>query len=461
MHSTEGPRMAVGDVNNDALDDLYICGAKGSAGVLYIQKGSGAFVPSNSELFEAESTSEETGCALFDADGDGDIDLYVACGGNELPSTSSALGDRLYLNNGMGIFFKSSQILPAGRYESSSCVQPSDFDGDGDMDLFVGIRLRPSLYGIPVNGYLLKNDGSGRFTNVSDQIAPSLKEVGMITDMVWTDVDNDKDPDIVIVGQWMPVKLFINEGGHFTDCSDSYGLSGTEGWWNRVAATDLDGDGHMDLVLGNHGLNSRFHASTEKPLTMYVNDFDMNGSVEHIICAFNGDTAYPVAMKDDLVRQIPALGQKYETFKAYSGETIHDIFSEEILQRSVVLRATILESSVLINSGQGLFRMESLPTECQLSPVYAIETGDFDHDGNCDVILGGNMSRAKPETGIYSAGHGLFLKGSGNGDWLAVPADNSGLFTRGDIRDFKIIKINGKGVITVARNNENLHFYTF
>ena len=461
MHSTEGPRMAVGDVNNDALDDLYICGAKGSAGVLYIQKGNGDFVTSNSDLFESESTSEETGCALFDADGDGDIDLYVACGGNELPSTSSALGDRLYLNQGMGIFFKSSQILPAGRYESSSCVQPSDFDGDGDMDLFVGIRLRPSLYGIPVNGYLLENDGSGRFTNVSDQIAPRLKEVGMITDMVWTDVDNDKDPDMVIVGQWMPVKLFINEGGHFTDRSHSYGLSDTEGWWNRVAATDLDGDGHMDLVLGNHGLNSRFHASPEKPLTMYVNDFDMNGSVEHIICAFNGDTAYPVAMKDDLVRQIPVLERKYETFKAYSGETIHDIFSEEILQRSVVLRATILESSVLINSGQGLFRMESLPTECQLSPVYAIETGDFDHDGMCDVILGGNLSNAKPQTGTYSAGHGLFLKGLGKDVWRAVPSDSSGFFTRGDIRDFKIIKINGNPMISVARNNENLHFYTF
>ena len=461
MHSSEGPRMTVADVNNDRLEDLYICGAKGFAGVLYIQKGNGHFVPSNSSLFEAESSSEETGCALFDADGDGDNDLYVACGGNELSSSSSALSDRLYLNNGMGIFSKSQQILPAGRYESSSCVQASDFDGDGDMDLFVGIRLRPFLYGIPVNGYLLENDGMGHFTNISAEKAPGLKELGMITDMAWADVDNDKDPDMVIVGQWMPVKIFINEGGSFIDRSDSYGLSGTEGWWNRVQATDLDGDGHMDLVLGNHGLNSRFHASPEKPLTMYVNDFDLNGSVEHIICAFNGDTAYPVAMKDDLVRQIPALERRYETFKAYSGETINDIFSEEILQRSVVLRATTLESSVLINTGQGVFRMESLPGECQLSPVYAIETGDFDHDGMCDVILGGNMSRAKPETGIYSAGHGLFLKGFGNHMWRAVPADSSGFFTRGDIRDFKIIKINGNRVISVARNNENLHFYTF
>ena len=283
----------------------------------------------------------------------------------------------------------------------------------------------------------------------------------MITDMVWTDVDNDKDPDMVIVGQWMPVKLFINEEGRFTDRSDDYGLKGTEGWWKRLSADDLDEDGDMDLVLGNHGLNSRFRASLEKPLTMYVNDFDMNGSVEHIICAFNGDTAYPMVMKDDLVKQIPALERDYETFKAYSGETIQDIFSEEILQRSVVLSATNLESSVLINDGQGSFNIKPLPAESQFSPVYAIATGDFDYDGLCDILLGGNMTRAKPETGIYNAGQGLLLKGCGNEVWRAISADSSGFSTRGEIRDFKIVKIKGKSMISVARNNENLHFYTF
>ncbi len=461
MHSSEGPRMATADVNGDGLDDLYFCGAKASPGALYIQHSDGHFSSSGKTLFEPESNSEETACAFFDADGDGDQDLYVACGGNELPSSSSALSDRLYLNNGKGIFSKSKQVLPSGRYESSSTVQAADFDGDGDSDLFVGIRLRPFLYGVPVNGYLLENDGKGSFTNVSDLKAPGLKELGMITDMVWTDVDNDKDPDMVMVGQWMPVKLFINEEGHFTDRSDDYGLQGTEGWWNRISAADLDGDGDMDLVLGNHGLNSRFHASREKPLTMYVNDFDMNGRVEHIICAFNGDTSYPVAMKDDLVKQIPALKQVYKTFKAYSGETIQDIFSEDILQRSVVLSATNLESSVLINNGQGSFQIKPLPASSQLSPVYAIETGDFDHDGLCDILLGGNMTRAKPETGIYSAGHGLFLKGCGNEVWRVIPADSSGFFSKGEIRDFKIIKIKGNNVIAVARNDENLHFYTF
>ncbi len=461
MHSNEGPRMAAGDVNGDKMDDLYICGASGSAGALYIQNKNGSFSSSNRALFDKDINSEETGCAFFDADGDGDLDLYVACGGNEFSSSSSSLSDRLYLNNGSGNFTRSEQILPAGRYESTSCVKASDFDRDGDMDLFVGIRLRPYLYGIPVNGYLLQNDGRGNFTNVSDKVAPELKELGMITDMVWTDVDMDKDPDMVIVGDWMPVKVFINEGGQFTDRSDSWGLSGTEGWWNRVSAGDLDGDGDTDLVLGNHGLNSRFQATSEKPVTMYVNDFDLNGTVEHIICVFNGDTAYPLAMKDALVRQIPALGSKYETFKSYSGQTIQDIFSEEILERSVVKQVNMLESVVLTNDGSGSFQVHPLPLESQLFPVYAIITGDFDQDGLGDILLGGNLSRTKPETGIYCAGYGLFLKGKGSGDWAAVPADSSGFFTKGEIRDFEMIKINGKQVISVARNNQNLHFYTF
>lgn len=460
MNSNEGPRMDRGDVNGDGLDDLYICGARGEPGALYIQKN-GGFISTNKDLFEAGSSSEESDCLFFDADGDGDLDLYVACGGSELSSSSSALADKLYLNRGRGVFSRSGQILPAGRYESSSCVSAEDYDGDGDMDLFVGIRLRPFLYGIPASACLLENDGSGKFTDVSDEKAPGLKEIGMVSDMVWTDVDQDRDPDMVIVGDWMPVKLLINENGRFEDRSESAGLSGTEGWWKRIAGGDLDGDGDQDFVLGNHGLNSRFRATDGKPLTMYVNDFDLNGSVEHIICAYNGDTAYPVAMKNDMVNQIPALERKYETFKAYSGQTIQDMFSEEILERSVIAYARILENAVLINDGQGHLLLKSLPAEGQLFPVYAVSTGDFDQDGNCDILLGGNLSRAKPETGIYSAGFGLFLKGNGLGDWHAVPADSSGFFTRGEIRDFKLIKINGNNVISVARNNQNLHFYTF
>lgn len=460
MHSNEGPRMAVGDVNGDALEDLYICGAKGTAGALFIQHQQG-FVRSNRSVLDQDSTSEETDCLFFDADGDGDLDLYVACGGSEFSSSSSALADRLYLNNGKGSFSKSMQVLPAGHYESSACVRSADYDGDGDQDLFVGIRLRPFLYGVPSDGILLENDGKGNFSGVTEEKAPGLKELGMITDMAWADVDGDGDPDMVILGDWMPVKIFLNDEGRFTDRSGSFGLSGTEGWWHRLAAVDLDGDGDTDLVAGNHGLNSRFRASPEKPISMYVNDFDMNGNVEQIICAYNGDTSYPVVMKDDLVRQVPGLGSVYNTFQSYSGQSIGDIFSEEVLQRSVVLKAHMLESVLLVNDGQGSFQLKALPAESQLFPVYAIATGDFDHDQVCDILLGGNLSRAKPETGTYSAGHGLFLQGTAGGDWKAVPADSSGFFTRGEIRDIRILEIGGKPEVAVARNNQNLHFYTF
>ncbi|MEI6047426.1 MAG: VCBS repeat-containing protein [Bacteroidota bacterium] len=461
MLSNEGPRMAVGDVNGDGLDDIYICGAKDSPGALFVQDRNGHFRKTNDKLFEADKICEDTDCAFFDADGDGDQDLYVASGGNEFPSSSSALADRLYINDGKGNFVKSGQILPAGKYESTSCVQPADFDKDGDVDLFVGIRLRPFEYGVPVNGYLLENNGHGNFTNITGKKAPGLSLIGMITDMAWADVDNDGDLDMAIVGDWMPVKIFINDNGIFTDQSERFGLSNTEGWWHTIVAKDLNGDGKVDFVLGNQGLNSRFKASANKPLTMYVNDFDLNGSVEQIICCYNGDKSYPVAMKDDLVKQIPSLAMKFKKYDDYKDATIGDIFSPEILNRSVKLNARYLESCVLINTGQGSFHITPLPVEAQFSPVYAINADDFDDDGICDIILGGNQSGAKPETGIYDASYGLFLKGYTGEKWKSVPSFKSGFFTKGEIRDLKILNINGSRIIAVARNNDNLQFYKY
>ncbi|MGD0756194.1 MAG: VCBS repeat-containing protein, partial [Bacteroidales bacterium] len=424
MVSNEGPHFAVGDVNGDGLDDIYICGAKDSPGALYVQDRNGHFKKTNEELFEADKICEDTDCAFFDADGDGDLDLYVASGGNQFPSSSSALADRLYINDGKGHFTKSDQILPAGKYESTSCVRPADFNKDGSIDLFVGIRLRPFEYGLPANGYLLQNDGHGNFRNVTAKIAPGLLNLGMITDMVWADVNNDGYPDMVIVGDWMPVKIFINENGIFKDESEQYGLSNTEGWWHSIVAKDLNGDGKVDFILGNHGLNSRFKASVSKPVTMYVNDFDLNGSIEQIICTYNGDKSYPMAMKDDLVKQIPSLAARFKKFDDYKDATIEDIFSPDILQRSVKLTARYMESCVMINMGNGTFRLTPLPVEAQFSPVYAICAEDFDHDGICDILIGGNQYRAKPETGIYDASYGLFLKGDTGGTWKSVSSLN-------------------------------------
>ena len=459
--SNEGPHMAIGDVNGDGLDDIFICNGKGNPGCLYIQNGMGSFNKKDEKVFEDDKISETTDCAFFDADGDGDLDLYVTSGGNEFPSSSSALNNHLYLNDGKGHFARSGQILPAGKYESTSCVKAADFDKDGDMDLFVGTRLLPFSYGLPVNGYLLENDGHGNFINVTEKKAPGLLKIGMITDMVWADVDNDGDLDMVIVGDWMPVKIFINNSGIFTDESERFGLSGTEGWWHTIIAKDLNGDGNIDFVLGNQGLNSIFRASDKKPVVMYVNDFDLNGSIEQVICTFNGDTLFPVVKKDDLVKQIPSLTEKYKKYADYRNQTIEDIFSPEILKRSVELNAKIMESCVLINKGNGSFHLQPLPAEAQFSPVYAIAADDFDHDGICDILIGGNQCRAKPETGIYDASYGLFLKGYAGNIWKSVSADSSGLFTRGEIRDFKILNIKGDPVVVVARNNNNLQFYKY
>jgi hypothetical protein len=459
MLSTEGPRTCSGDVNGDGLMDLFVGGARGQAGGLLLQEKDGSWLESNQALFEKDSSSEDTDCALFDADNDGDLDLYVASGGNELPSISSALADRLYLNNGRGVFSKSPQILPAGRYESTACVRAADYDDDGVMELFVGIRLRPFLYGVPVDGYLLENDGKGNFTNRSALIAPELKEVGMLRDMKWEDVDGDGDPDMILAGDWMPLKIFINEQGTFKESREAFGSENTSGWWNCIATGDFDHDGDMDFVAGNHGLNSRFKASAERPVTMYVNDFDRNGSAEQIICVYDGDSAYPLALKHDLTRQIPDLLKKYPKYELYKEQTINDIFAPEQLSSAIRLDVDRLETSLFINDGSGHFTVRALPVEVQFSTVMAAETGDFNGDGNPDLLLGGNLYRVKPEVGRYDASYGNFLAGDGHGGFKVIPPLVSGFRLEGEIRDIQTIQTPGGKMLVVARNNDPFQLF--
>lgn len=459
MKSTEGPKMAMADVDGNGTDDFFIGGAKDSPGKLFLQTPDGKFRESNLALFEQDAISEDTDCLFVDVDGDRDQDLYVTSGGSEFSASSLALLDRLYINDGKGIFHKSEQNLPAGKPESTSVVTAADYDQDGDLDLFVGVRMQPGLYGIPQNGYILENDGSGQFMDATKRISPELTDLGLITDAAWEDYDQDGDPDLIVVGEWMSIKLFRNEKGKFTEVSRNFGLENTSGWWNVIRAADIDGDGDVDFVVGNHGLNSRFKASVEEPISCYINDFDKNGSVEQLICSFNDGNSYPMVLRHDLVKQMPELNKKYLKYESYKGQQIHDIFTEEQLKGSVVHHVVMLESVILRNNGRDGFVVEPLPYEAQLAPVYGMLIQDMDHDGQNDIVLGGNLHNVKPEVGRYDASYGLLLTGTDKGKFQVVPFQQSGLFLEGEVRDFQLLKINGSSSLAVSRNNDSIKFF--
>lgn len=460
MLSTQGPHAAVGDVNGDGLDDCYIGGAKDQAGQLFIQSSSGAFHTTSSIAFEKDKGSEDTDALFFDADGDGDLDLYVCSGGNEFSSSSSALIDRLYLNDGKGNFTKSNQTLPTSAFESSACVQAADFDGDGDQDLFVGIRQRPFLYGVPVNGYLLQNDGKGHFTNITKEAAPGLLGLGLITDALWMDIDGDKDLDLIVAGEWMSISIFMNNNGKFTNTTEKAGLADTKGWWNILRAADFDNDGDLDIIAGNHGWNSRFRASKERPLSMYVNDFDQNGTAEQIFCMYNGTVSYPMVLRHDLVTQMPILKKKYLKYASYQDQTITDIFTPEQLKNAVKQEVYELASVILINEG-GKFKVQYLPTEAQFSPIFGLAVSDFDGDQKEDMLVGGNFYGAKPEVGRYDASYGLLLKGNGKGGFTPISPKQCGFRLDGEVRDIELLRTVGKRLVLVAKNNAEIALFSY
>lgn len=453
MVSTEGPRTSQADVNGDGLIDFYVGGARTFPGTLFVQNRNGTFTSSDKATWEADKASEDAGSVFFDADGDSDMDLYVCSGGNEVSSSSISLADRLYLNDGRGRFTKSDQVLPTQKLESKSTVKASDFDGDGDMDLFVGVRLQPFLYGVPGSGYILLNDGKGKFTQAD---VPILNDLGMITDAAWADIDGDKDEDLIVVGEYMPVRIFMNEGGKLSESTT--GLPKSNGWWHRLVPADLDKDGDIDFVAGNFGRNSRFRADAARPVCMYVNDFDANGTIEHILCRYVGDTSYPLPLRHDLIAQIPSLKKKYLKYEDFKNQRIEDIFTPEQMKNAMTLYVYEMSSAVLMNDGRGNFTLNELPTEAQLAPVYAIEVRDFNGDGNLDILTGGNLYRVKPEVGRYDASYATLLIGDGKGSFSTSIHPNSDyqFSIDGEIRDLFTITVKGERVLFAARNNDTM-----
>ena len=310
-----------------------------------------------------------------------------------------------------------------------------------------------------MNGYLLHNDGKGNFSNLAGSLAPELSKIGMVTDAQWFDADQDGDQDLLVAGEWMSLHLFINNNGNFKDESQTFNLSGTAGWWNTLEVADLDQDGDLDFVAGNHGLNSRFRASAEKPTSMYVSDFDKNGSIEHIICTYIGEKSYPMVLRHDLIQQLPSLKKKYLSYAAYRDQTVEDMFTDAQLENALKLNVFELASCVFINNGKQGFVKNQLPAEAQFAPVYAIKLSDFDGDQIPDIILGGNLYRTKPEVGRYDASFGLFLKGLGEAQFAPVAAKQSGFFVDGEIRDVEVISVKSDPVILVSRNNDTMKFF--
>ncbi len=453
MVSMEGPFMAVADVTGDGLDDAYIGGAKDQAGQLLIQRAGGGFVSTNEQLFAQDRISEDVGAAFFDANGDGHPDLYVVSGGSEFSDMAPALQDRLYLNDGRGNFRKTSGQIPHDG-ASGSRVVPADYDRDGDVDLFVGGRVVAGRYGFDPVSTLLQNDGRGRFTDVTEKLAPALARVGMVTDAVWTDVTGDGRLDLVVVGEWMPITVMRNADGGKLERLEIRGLEKSEGWWNRIVAGDFNRDGRTDFIVGNLGLNTRFRASGTEPVTMYVKDFDNNGYSEQIVSCYVQGTSYPIVLRDDLIKTLPYLKSRYLAYKDYAQQTVTDIFSPDDLAGAVVKQVRTFATVMVRNDGDGAFTLVPLPVEAQTTAIYGIHAADYDRDGALDVLLAGNFDGVKPEIGRIDAGYGVYLRGDGKGGFTARRATESGFFVPGQARDIQRVRTRQGELYVVTRNND-------
>lgn len=452
MYSSETPSMTKADINNDGAEEVYIGGGKDQAGVL-IQYQLNKFNQSSLSALTKYNLAEETKSIFVDVDGDGDQDLYLATGGRFFPKASSALMDKIFLNDGKGVFSESPHVLPFTEYVSTSVVIPIDFDNDNDFDLLIGERFHPFVYGSDGRAYLFENDGRGLFTDVTMKYAPALKDIGMVTDAVAVDFNNDDWADIVLVGDWMPIIFLKNNNGFFSNFSTELKLDGTEGWWHEIETADLNKDGKPDFVIGNHGLNTFFKPGDR----MYVNDFDYNGAVEQIFCANVGGKYYPISDKDEFLSQLPSLKKQLLYYKDYGKKSLGQLFPESVLGASRVFQVNELSSILLVSNGEKYDGIR-LPTEAQYSPIYAMCIVDIDEDGIYDLLVGGNNFQVKPQFGRFDASQGWFFKGVLENKNFSFEGGID-LNVKGQIRDIEYMEINGVRYVLFAKHDDDLEIY--
>lgn len=450
MISNEGPKAAKADVNGDGLEDLFLPGAKGQTSVLLIQSPSGEFKRQQTELFENDAIAEDVTAHFFDANGDGKMDLIVGSGGIEFSDNSAAYSDRLYINDGNGNFKKSSQSFSP---TPTSFIMSHDIDEDGDMDLIIGCRAVPFGYGIPCGLQIWENDGKGNFTEISKKLNPDLSKLGMLTSGALADLDGDGKDEIILSGEWMPIRIFSFQNGTLVEKTVDFGFEKTRGLWNCLLVEDINGDGNPDILAGNHGLNSRLRTNPASELQMIINDFDQNGTLDHILSQYENQQTIPWVLKPALIRQIPSLRKQLLTYESYQNKSLEELFPQAIWANSLTLPADILETSFWINDGKGNFLPTSLPTEVQSAPVYSIMAIGRDSEIP-HLIFGGNQSRIKPEMGSQMGSYGWVLKPDGKNQWKTLLPDESGLFVTGEIRHMIQINLKYTPNLVVLRNNE-------
>ena len=451
-----GPCLAVADVNNDGLDDFYVGGAAYSTGKLYVQQANGLFIPFDSP-WDEDKMNEDVGATFIDVDGDQDLDLYVVSGGNMYEPNAPNYQDRLYINNGKGLFQKASDALPQ-MTSSGSKVIPADFDQDGDLDLFIGGRHVPHDYPAPANSYILVNE-EGKFVDVTQQIAPELTQLGLVTDAQWTDYDQDNDLDLIISGEWMPITIFNNDQGKFKNVTQDLGLSNSTGWWFSIEKADIDNDGDEDYLVGNLGLNYKYKASPDEPFGVHYNDFDENGSKDIVLSYYNFGDLYPLRGRSCSSSQVPEIKKKFENYSLFANANLEDVYGKNKLQKALQYEAKTFASVYLENLGNGEFKTHELPIEAQFSSINDFLIQDFDQDDKLDVLIVNNLYVSEIETPRNDAGTGLFMKGDGQGNFEAIPVNQSGFFVPFDSKEIKLIRDSKGTLILVATNNDFLQVF--
>ena len=448
MYSNEGPALAKGDVNNDGIIDFFIGGAKGESSAIFVSKNNQ--YEKIIDPFSKKSPAEDVVAEFFDSDNDGDLDLYVGSGGKAFSMYNQNLNDRLYINDGKGKFVLSTSSFEFESPISTGSVAIDDYNNDGLLDLFIGERFNPDLYGIPVSGYLFENKGENKFVKVEQK---ALKELGLIKSAGWTNLNNDKFPDLIVAGEWMPIKIFINENGVLKDYTKEFGLSNSNGMWNKINIIDIDKDGDMDILAGNLGTNNFFSPN----MKLYINDFDKNGFYEQILCERIGNSYFPILDKDDLINQMPSLKKQLFYYKDYSDASIDKIFNQDLLNESTVLDIKTLESAIYINNN-GKFNKISLPSEINYSPVFDIIHYQPSDKNITKLIFGGNQYLVKPQFGRYDSSKGWIIDVKKDEDKLSFTNLKS-LNIEGQIRKFELIYLGKEKILITGINNKDVKFY--